>query len=106
MGTGAANGDLVAIDREQRRAARRQAFGFTLPTLSFLERGEKVEEANRVTATVADANLDSFGKWVIRLEDGAVWRQTEAQDLGRTPSSEENTSELQSHLNVVCRLLL
>src|SRR5215469_3281282 len=35
------NGDLVALDREQRRQARRQAFGFLLPSLSFLERGEK-----------------------------------------------------------------
>src|SRR5258708_24459978 len=74
METATANGDLVAIDREQRRAARRQAFAFTFPTLSFLERGAKAEEANRVTATVADANLDSFSKWVIRLEDLAAWR--------------------------------
>ena len=39
------SGDLVAIDREQRRAARRQAFGFNLPTLSFLDRGETAGEA-------------------------------------------------------------
>ena len=33
-------GDLVTVDREQRRAARHQAFGLMLPTLSFLDRGE------------------------------------------------------------------
>jgi hypothetical protein len=85
MESATASGDLVSIDREQRRAARRQAFGFTLPSLSFLERGEKPEEADRITATVARANLDANGKWIIQLEDGAVWRQTEVQDLGREP---------------------
>jgi hypothetical protein len=80
-----ASGDLVSIDREQRRAARRQAFGFTLPTLSFLEHGDKPGEDNQITATVATASVDANGKWVIQLDDGAVWRQTEVQGLGREP---------------------
>jgi hypothetical protein len=78
-----ASGDLVSIDREQRKAARRQAFGFTLPTLSFLDRGEK--EADRLSATVADASQDPYGKWIIRLDDGAVWMQTEPDTLARPP---------------------
>jgi hypothetical protein len=81
----ASSGDLVSIDREQRKAARRQAFGFTLPTLGFLEHGEKGEGADRITATVAEAHEDGNGRWVVRLEDGAVWVQSEAQMLGRTP---------------------
>jgi hypothetical protein len=80
-----ANGDLVAIDREQRRAARRQAFGFALPSLSFLERGDKPEETSRITAVVTSANINSNGQWVVQLEDGAVWRQTEGGELGRPP---------------------
>ncbi|HXV01767.1 MAG TPA: hypothetical protein VG166_14835 [Caulobacteraceae bacterium] len=77
------SGDLVSIDREQRRAARRQAFGFTLPTLGFLDRGEK--GADRLTAQVAEATQDPYGKWVIRLDDGAVWVQTEPEGLARRP---------------------
>lgn len=80
-----ATGDLVAIDREQRRKARRQAFGFTLPSLAFLERGEKVEEANHLAATAADAGRNALGQWVITLDDGAVWVQVEASELGRRP---------------------
>ncbi len=80
-----ASGDLVSIDREQRRKARRQAFGFTLPTLAFLERGEKVEEANHLAATAADAGRNALGEWVITLDDGAVWVQVEAAELGRRP---------------------
>ena len=85
MDSATSSGDLVAIDREQRKAARRQAFGFTLPTLGFLDHGEKGEGADRITATVAEAHEDATGRWVVRLEDGAVWVQTEASMLGRTP---------------------
>ena len=85
MESATANGDLVALDREQRRAARRQAFGFVLPTLSFLERGEKVEEANHIAATAVDVGRNALGKWVVTLDDGAVWVQVEAVELGRRP---------------------
>ena len=34
-------GDLVTIDREQRRTVRRQAFGLTLPSLAMFDKGEK-----------------------------------------------------------------
>src|SRR5260370_11003100 len=40
-----------------------------------------------------------------RLPLGAAWRGTCAA-AGREDRSEEHTSELQSHLNLVCRLLL
>jgi hypothetical protein len=85
MASATASGDLVSIDREQRRAARRQAFGFTLPSLGFLDRGEKEGEADRVTATIAEASQDPYGKWVIKLDDGALWTQTEPDPLGRRP---------------------
>jgi len=85
MESATASGDLVTLDREQRRAARRQAFGFTLPTLSFLDRGEKVVEADKLTATIASASQDALGDWVVRLDDGAVWAQTEPEPLARRP---------------------
>src|SRR5438477_7824449 len=51
-----------------------------------LERGETVK-------------LSSFGSFVVRKK---------GQRIGRNPKtrSEEHTSELQSHVNLVCRLLL
>ena len=78
-------GDLVTVDREQRRAARHQAFGLALPTLSFLDRGEKPEEVDRITARVASASQDPYGKWTIRLDDGAVWRQIDDNSVDRSP---------------------
>jgi hypothetical protein len=80
-----ATGDLVSVDREQRRAARHQAFGLPLPTLSFLDRGEKPEEVDRIIATVASASQDAYGKWTLHLDDGAVWRQIDDNALDRPP---------------------
>ena len=81
MAQAEAKGDLVTVDREQRRAVRRQAFGLNLPSLAFFDRGEKSGEADRITAKVAAASRDPFGKWVIKLDDGAVWRQTDGHYL-------------------------
>ena len=85
MDAAQSQGDLVTLDREQRRAVRRQAFGFTLPAFNIFDRGEKPEEASRITAKVAAASQDLRGKWQIKLDDGAVWMQTDDEDLLRLP---------------------
>jgi hypothetical protein len=78
-------GDLLAIDREQRRAVTRQAFGFALPSLTMFDRGEKSDEADRLTETLATAWQTPDGKWMFRLRNGAVWRQIDDYTLGRDP---------------------
>lgn len=78
-------GDLVVVDRQQAREVRRQAFGFTLPSMSLFERGEKEEELNNVSGVVRTASTNGAGKWVIQLEDGAVWAQTDTEKVPRTP---------------------
>lgn len=85
METAEKTGDLIAIDREQRRTVRRQAFGLQLPSLAIFDRGEKPEEADRITATIASAEQNPFGKWIFKLDDGAVWRQTGDGDLLKRP---------------------
>ncbi len=80
-----ASGDLVTVDRAQRRAARHQAFGLYLPTLSFLDRGEKPEEVDRMTVTIDGASQSAYGKWTIRLDDGAVWRQIDDNPVDPPP---------------------
>ena len=79
------SGDLVSLDRAQRRAARRQAFGFQLPTLSFLDRGEKPADLDKIDETLASAWQTSGEKWVFRMQDGAVWRQIDDEFLSRKP---------------------
>ncbi len=80
-----ANGDLVTLDRQQRRTVRRQAFGLTLPSLAMFDRGEKPEDIDRATFKVVSAYRNGDGKWVMRMDDGATWRQIDDNELFREP---------------------
>jgi hypothetical protein len=81
------SGDLVTIDREQRRAVRRQAFGLALPSLTLFDRGEKPEEVDRLAVTVSSAARNARGQWFIKLEDGALWRQTDDAEIYPAPKT-------------------
>ena len=78
-------GDIVVVDREQAKAVRRQAFGFSLPSLSIFDRTGRPEEVEQVTAQVERAYLNPNAKWVVVLEDGAVWEQIDNQPVPRRP---------------------
>lgn len=79
-----AKGDIVVVDREQARTVRRQAFGFSLPSLDLFQRGEAPGEVDKVLLKVESARRDGGGKWVLRL-DGQVWRQIDTAELTRDP---------------------
>jgi hypothetical protein len=76
-------GDIVVVDRDQARAARRQAFGFSLPSLSMFERGESKEELENLATVAKRAYRGGDNKWRVELEDGAVWAQTDNEPLPR-----------------------
>ncbi len=78
-------GDIVVVDRAQAREVRRQAFGFQMPSLTIFDRGEKPEQIDEVTGTIAKASMTPTGKWILRLEDGAVWRQIDGDPPNRDP---------------------
>jgi hypothetical protein len=78
-------GDVVVIDRDQARSVRKQAFGFTLPSISIFEKGEAKEDLDQSDGVVAYARQDGGGHWVIKLEDGAVWAQNGVEDLFKSP---------------------
>ena len=80
-----AKGDIVVVDRAQAQQVRRQAFGFSLPSLSIFDRTGRPEEVEQVTAQVERAYLNPNAKWVVVLEDGAVWEQIDNQPVPRKP---------------------
>ena len=80
-----AKGDIVVVDREQARKVRRQAFGFTLPSLAMFEKGEKQEEIDTMTGKVAATRQNAGHRWVVKLEDGATWVQVDATELFSDP---------------------
>jgi hypothetical protein len=81
----ASSGDLVTLDRKQRQAVRKQAFGFTLPSLAMFDVGEKSEATDSIDETLASAHQDAQGKWIFVMQDGAVWRQIDDEFLSRNP---------------------
>lgn len=80
-----AKGDIVVVDRDQARQVRRQAFGFSMPSISLFEKGETQEELENVAGEVAVASVNGAGKWTIGLKDGAIWVQIDNNELHRTP---------------------
>jgi hypothetical protein len=85
LGRQLAQGEVVAVDRTQVQQVRRQAFGFTLPSLNLFDRSGKAEEMSEVVLAVESARRMGDGKWLLRLERGQVWRQIDTGDFSRDP---------------------
>lgn len=80
-------GEVIIIDKQSARAARRQAFGLDLPTLSILDRGGDKAETETLRAVLKSVRSDAEGRLVMTLEDGAVWGQIDGQSLGKPPKA-------------------
>lgn len=80
-------GEVIIIDKQAARAARRQAFGLELPTLSILDKGADKAESDKLQSVVKSARVDGEQRLVVTLEDGAVWRQIDDTMLGKPPKA-------------------
>ena len=75
-------GDVAVIERIQIREARRQLFGFAMPTLpSIFGRDDPEERINSVETTLLSAGQGLDGKWLFRLADGSEWRQIDSMPV-------------------------
>lgn len=74
-------GELTTVSREDIEEVRRDSFGFSLPSLPRLAlpslNGED-DELDRITVAVARVRPDVYGKAIVTLENGQVWRQTDS----------------------------
>ena len=79
--------ELVVVDREQIRDTKRNLFGLDIPNLNPFGGGDEDEEdkVKTVESVVAAASQDGNGQWVLRLEDGATWAQTDNKPLAVQP---------------------
>lgn len=76
-------GDVVVVDRAQVRTARRELFGFELPSsLNLFERGAEPERLDSIETTLTSAREISRGTWSFRLADGSTWVQIDTQSAG------------------------
>lgn len=71
-------GTVVVVDQEAIRRTRRSLFGLSLPSLPFLGGGGDSDAPSQIEAAIRSVSSFDHGKWLITLEDGAVWQTTEA----------------------------
>lgn len=74
-------GDLIVVDKETVTKAQRESFGLNLPSLSF---GQKREAIEQVESTLREARKTPSG-WRFVLEDGARWQQVDGEALPLPP---------------------
>lgn len=74
-------GELVVIDRAQANEARRQLFGFELPTLPRMFAQDDGAEIQAIDTTLQSATRIADNRWMFRLADGGVWRQVDSDPV-------------------------
>ena len=80
------SGEVVIVQRKEAQAAQRSVFGLNLPALNIFDRsGKDSAPLVNVTGEAKGAYRDPFGKWVVVLTDGAVWRQIDDEPIPRAP---------------------
>jgi len=70
-----ANQDLYMVDKERARAAGRSLFGFSIPNFGGLFGNN--DQISQIEGTIKSTGHNSDGGWVITLDDGSVWTQTD-----------------------------
>jgi hypothetical protein len=82
----AVRGDVVVVDQQDLKKARRSLFGFSVPKLPFFGGDRSADEqSDELTASIKSARAIGNGKWQMRLEDGALWETTEASSVISDP---------------------
>ena len=79
--------EVVIVSSTDVRKARRSLFGFALPKLPFFGEKDETAEVKEIRTKIASVRSLGYGKWEIRLEDGARWETTEGLREGDIPGA-------------------
>ena len=79
--------EVVVVDRGQVRETRRRLFGLPLPRLPIFGGGDDEEEVSSIESNIVSAHQIEYGRWVVRLEDGSTWVQTDNNIIAGQPRS-------------------
>lgn len=80
--------EVVVVDKAQVRESRRRLFGLPLPRLPIFGGGdddEDEDEIRSIESAVTSAHQINYGQWVVRLEDGSTWVQTDNNIIASRP---------------------
>ena len=77
-----ASNEVVIVERQDVRKARKGLFGFTLPKIGFLtgrpdNAEDRADEAELATTITASRSI-GYGKWRFTVEGGATWETVES----------------------------
>lgn len=83
--------DLIIADRDQIKKARRGLFGLSLPKLDLFggNADDEEERIAKIETTIQSALQVSGGKWLVVLEDGARWLQSDSTPVLGSPKAGE-----------------
>ena len=82
------NNQIVVAGQDEVREARRGLFGLTLPRIKLFGGGKGGGgQVDAITSKIKSVSRHRTKKWVITLDDNAVWRQTDAVLLRRSPKA-------------------
>lgn len=81
--------NVVVVSRSDVKAAQKSVFGLTLPKLGIFGSNEPENEARAseeegigyIEAKLSEARQSPDGKWILTLEDGARWAQTDTASI-------------------------
>ena len=81
--------EVVVVDRQQVRESRRRLFGLSLPRLPIFGGGDdeedEADEIDHIESEIVSAHQVGYGRWVVRLEDGSTWAQTDDTPIAARP---------------------
>ncbi|PCD03164.1 hypothetical protein COC42_01715 [Sphingomonas spermidinifaciens] len=77
-------GQVVILDREGMRRAKRKVFGFQLPKLGLFGDGDEADgrgepEVKEIESTLARVTPIGGGLYILTLADGSQWQTTEGR---------------------------
>ena len=83
--------ELVIVERQDVRKARKGLFGFALPSLGFLD-GQRndvadQEDASRLETTITAARSIGYGKYRFTVASGGTWENTAAATAFTDPEA-------------------
>lgn len=77
-------GDVVVLSRDQIRESERRTFGFNVNLLNPFQGSTSelgADSLSEIESPVLRAAQDAAGKWVVRLENGSIWRQIDTSSV-------------------------
>lgn len=77
-----ASNEVVIVERQEVRRARKGLFGFSLPSVGFLtgrkDNAEDAAEAAELTTVITASRSLGYDKWSFTVEGGAIWVTVES----------------------------